>query len=360
MEFRRTAVEHGCKLELLVDERAVSRLYLFDLGMRVAGIPMRCGGIGGVHTERDQRMHGYSRSVLQESLAVMRSEGYELSALFGIPDYYHRFGFASALVEAECTVWTRNAELAQPRYAVREFEPRDARPIAELYEAHTAPRSGAIVRDPATWKGIAKGAEWTDRVGTFVVEEGERLLGYASYNLDARRFSLGEVGAADASVYGTLLAEAARRAVAQRVERVVFCLPPDDPFGLYCRRYGAEFKLSYTRCAGGMVRIIDQSAVLHKVQPVLALRLACSALAGWQGALRFETDLGTDTLAFGAGGPTLRVALSQGELTQLLLGYRPVADLLFEGAAQVDADAAPLLDALFPPGHPYVWMSDRF
>jgi hypothetical protein len=175
------------------------------------------------------------------------------------------------------------------------------------------------------------------------------------------------VGATDASVYSTLLAEAARRAIAQRVERIVFCVPPDDPFCLYCQRYGAELKLSYSRRAGGMVRLIDQSAMLHKIQPVLALRLANSDLAGWQGTLRFETDLGTDFLAFGAGGPTLRVAgptlrvaLSQGELTQLLFGYRPAADLLFEGAAQVDADAAPLLAALFPPGYPYVWIPDRF
>ncbi len=360
MAFRSTPSERGVKLELLVDDKPVSSLILFDLRMGIGGVPLRCGGIGGVSTPRAQRMHGYSRRVLAHSVEVMRAEGYEIAALFGIPDYYHRFGFASALVEGEIVLATRDAELAVARYPVREFEPADARAIAELYVAHCAVRNGYIVRDPETWTGIAKGAGWSDRVGTYVALDGDRVVGYASYTLDARRFGLGEVVAVNASIYSTLLAEAARRAIAFRVERIPVQLPPDDPFCRPCRRYGAEIKVTYARCAGGMVRLIDQTAVLHKLQPLLAGRLAASPLADWQGSLVLETELGSGTLTFGNAGRAVRARIPQGTLTQLLLGYRDVADVAFEGDLEAEDAAVPLLDALFPSGYPYVWMADRF
>ena len=119
MEIRRTPFEAGTRLELMDGDKSVSRLFVFDLRMNIGGAWARCGGIGGVETSRDHRMHGCGRRLLEESVTWMRQEGYHLSALFGIPNFYYRFGYAPGLVESEASVATRQAETAPRRYAVR-------------------------------------------------------------------------------------------------------------------------------------------------------------------------------------------------------------------------------------------------
>ena len=95
---RRVPMRRGTRIEACLepDGEGVSRLDLFDLRMCVGATTVRCGGIGSVGTSRDHRLQGYSRLVLDAGIALMRSESYHISVLFGIPDYYQRFGFACA------------------------------------------------------------------------------------------------------------------------------------------------------------------------------------------------------------------------------------------------------------------------
>jgi len=364
MEIRRTPFEAGTKLELMEGDKAISRVLVFDLRMNIGGVWARCGGIGGVETSRDHRMHGCGRRLLEESIIWMRQEGYHLSALFGIPNFYYRFGYAPGLVESEATVVTRQAETAPRRYAVREFAPEDAPAVADLYMQQNARRTGMIARNRETWQGIRRGASWVERVAAFVVTDEEQVVGYASYNIDPWRYAIGEVGYRDWSVFGTLLAEMGRRAVEARVERVSLALPGDEPFLAYCRRYGLEQKLTYPYYANGMVRVVDQAALLELLKPVLEERLTAAGIARQSsavgGTLVVETELGTDRVALGQGGPEWRVRLSQALLGQLVMGYRGVEDALFETDAQVDEQVVPVLQALFPRGYPYIYCSDRF
>lgn len=305
-------------------------------------------------------MKGYNRRVLEESLSYMRERGYHISALYGIPHYYTKLGYTGALVDAECKVATRDAETAVARYAVRDMVPEDAPRVVEIYEGMYPARTGRIVRDPKTWKSFRWGVNWTDRVGAYVLTDGERIVGYTAYNLDFFRFAIGEVGYVDGSVFSTLLAEAAKRAVAMRIEHVVFHTAPDDPFVAYCQRYGCEVRVTYARWGGFLARIIDQDRTLALVQPVLARRLQQAMPLGWRGSLVFDTELATTRLVLGSADPELCVQLSQGTLVQLLLGYRAPADLTFESDARFATNALPVLQALFPVGYPYMWVADRF
>jgi predicted acetyltransferase len=348
----------GTQIGLFIGDQEASGLGVVELALRVSDIVLRCGGIAGVHTARDYRESGYARQVLEDSLAFMREEGYHLSALLGIPNFYHKLGYAAAFVDAKSVVATINAEAALPRYSWREHTPADLPAIASLYTAMTAQRTGALVRDPATWPGFRWGANWADRVGGLVLVDGEQVVGYLSYNLSAADCSFGEVGYRDETVFSTLLAAATQLGLARRKESLTFYAPPDDRFLAYCRRYGCETTILYRRHAGGMARIINQSALLDVVQQLLAQRLRDAALP-WAGTLLLRTDLGEEALRFGPGA-TLRAAMPQELLAQLLLGYRSVADALFESEAQVEEAALPVLEALFPQGYPYLWSADMF
>ena len=358
--IRHAPFEGGTKIELLIDDKPVSNLSVFDLRMRIGDVAVRLGGIGDVQTSREYRLKGHARRLLEDSVFFMREQGYHLSALFGITDFYSKFGFASALVQAESSVATRDAETAVARYELREFSREDARPVAEIYGAMHRQRTASVVRDPATWKGFTKGTRWSDQVAGFVVVSQGRVIGYASYDLDPWRCALGEVGYHDASVFSTLLAGAAKLALERRAECISIHTPPDDPFLVYCRRYGCETKVTYSRCARGMVRIINQRELLGLLHPLFTRRLWATGREEWSGVLVFRTDLGEDRLCFGASDKELRVQMPQWMLAQLLLGYRSVSDALFETETHVDEEAVPILEALFPQGYPYIWVSDRF
>ena len=97
--LRRKPFEFGTQLELVSGEQAVSGLNVWDLPLQIGAATVRLGGIGGVYTRREHRMKGYSRYVIEESLAFMREEGYHVSALFGIENYYPKYGFATALID---------------------------------------------------------------------------------------------------------------------------------------------------------------------------------------------------------------------------------------------------------------------
>jgi predicted acetyltransferase len=355
--FRHTPFELGTRIDLLEDEKRVSGLDVFDLQMRIGDVPVRCGGIGNVWTAREQRMKGYSRRVLEEAVHLMAEQGYHLSALFGIPNYYDKFGFASALIECEASVVTRDAEGASARYPVRAARPEDLPAIARIYELH-AQRSGAVVRCPEAWPGFRFGPGWSERFGAFVVTEGERVIGYATHDLDPTRCRIGEAGYATPAAYSTLLARAAQLAVERRVERITLHLPPDDPFLHYCRRYGCKVEITYPHRAQGMARIVDQTALLERLQPLFQRRLQATGMGDRAGALLISTDLGKDCL--GQGPQTVSVELPQWLLAQLLLGYRSAPDALFETGARADDGALPMLEALFPAGYPYIWNGDRF
>jgi len=356
---RRSPAKGGTALEWVEGETVLSRLVVEDLCLRIGPIAVRCGGIANVSTPREYRMKGYARQLLSESIAFMHAEGYLISALFGIPNFYQKFGFASALMDCETTIATRDAETATARYPVRPFQPEDARALVTLYERRNGQRSGSVLRNPETWREFRRGSQWTDRVGAFVVLDGQEIIGYASYNLDPWRYAIGEVGYADGRAFSTLLAHMAQQAIERRVEHIIVHAPPDDPFLQYCRRYGCEIKLIYRRQAGGMARIIRQTELLEAVQPLLAARLRAAGQEGALGTLVCKTDLGEDALVFG-GGPSYTLALPQWMLLQLLLGYRPVEDALFETEARADEALQPLLPVLFPQGYPYIAMSDRF
>ncbi len=360
IELRREPQEGRTRIELLVDGEHASGLVVIDMQIRIGQVAVRCGGIGGVHTEAPYRMRGYARQVIDESLRHMGQEGMAISALFGIADFYRQFGFAPVLVESEFSVLTRYAEKARLQHEVREFRAEDAGTLLEIYSTLRGAHSGSIVRDPASWKGFTKGAGWTSRVGAYVVIEGTQILGYAAYNLEPQRFALAEVGYRDPSVFETLLAEAAQRAVALRQERIPIHGPLDDPFARYCRRYGAECKVEYPYNGGGMARIVDQPALFAQLQPLWRQRMIEAGLGAWLGTLAIETELGVERLDLGGATPEVRIRLPQALLIQLLFGYRDVEDALLESGVSIDDDARPILDALFPVGQPYLWPNDRF
>ena len=79
---------------LTEDEEMVSQLGLREYQMRFGSAQLKMGGIDGVGTPEEHRNKGYSRRVMEHTIEYMNENEYDVSMLFGIPNFYYKFGYA--------------------------------------------------------------------------------------------------------------------------------------------------------------------------------------------------------------------------------------------------------------------------
>jgi predicted acetyltransferase len=380
MEFRTIDEGHVHRREMWLDEETeVAHLYVIDLPMRIGDAVIRMAGIGDVYTEREHRMKGYMRHLYDDTLTYMTEQGYDVSMLFGIPDFYTKFGYAVCLPQCSFTIKTRDAEIAVAQITTGEprlIEPRDMAAVRALYAHENAGRTGTLIRDPERFREFGKGTHWGVRAETALWEDATGgLLGYVVWDKRPTEVKVAEVGAWDAALFPTVLRAIAAQAVEKRCEAITFHLPPDHAFAEYAQQFGISWQITYPRTSDGMMRIMNQGPLFEKLLPLLNARLAARSGVVLPHALALETELGVTALVFAQKQVALgavedaavRLSMSQDKLMQLLMGYRSARDLLLAPDVVLELDGGvtreallPALQVLFPKGTPFVWTADYF
>jgi predicted acetyltransferase len=336
-------------------------------------------GIGDVYTEREHRMKGYMRVLYDDTLTYMTEQGYDVSMLFGIPDFYTKFGYAVCLPQCTFTIKTRDAEAAAELITTREPRPigeDDMGAVLALYAQDNAGRTGTLVRPAERFTTFGKGTYWGVRAETALWEDANgEFLGYAVWDKRPTEVKVAEVGAWNPKLFPTLLRTMAAQAVEKRCEEITFYLPPGHAFAEFAQRFGITWQITYPRHSDGMMRILNQPPLFEKLLPVLNGRLAARPGVTLPDALALETELGVTTLAFEgervglghAAEAEVRLSLSQDKLMQLAMGYRSARDLLSAEDVRVSGAVSsgketllPVLEVLFPKGLPFVWTADHF
>src|SRR5436190_18336966 len=83
--------EWGTRVDLRIDGRSVSRLWVVTITLQIGQATVRMDGIAGVGTETEYRRRGYSRRVMEATVERMRAGDAALSMLYGISDFYPKF-----------------------------------------------------------------------------------------------------------------------------------------------------------------------------------------------------------------------------------------------------------------------------
>lgn len=378
----------GFKLGLFDGETAVARLVIGRYTMQVAGAGVTMGGIADVVTHPAHRGKGYGAQMLRAAVARMREEGYALSVLFGISDFYHRFGYAPVLPEYAMSLGTRHAERfvaskgpsgkASERVTgvvtVRPGTAADAPALLALYTRVNAGRNGTLHRTAEKLDQTPRPDQehwWPHPRRILVAEQGGRPAAYALLSGDPSQFRVSEVviPAEHVTTTGVALLEAlTREAVERRLEQIRLPLPPDEPLAVLLRQAGCKIEVTYPANGGGMGRIVDLAALTQALQPALtaraqelpaerrpgSLELTCTA-QGEVPAERAHAALGGEPAA-----RTVRLALPLQQMCQLVMGYQGIDALRWQWPdACSDADAA-ALRVLFPAGYPHMWAIDHF
>jgi predicted acetyltransferase len=355
--------------EIVVENEPIASLIVTDHQIRIGSAVVRMAGIGDVHTQREHRMKGHASRLLEDTVAYMVDQGYDVSMLFGIPNFYSKFGYAVCLPSYTLKVETRSAEDAQRRADVRivhPIEPEQMASVVDLYNQDNAFRTCSVVRTPEEFNEFR--GWWNVPVDHLSMTDGNgQFLAYLVLDRSRKAVNVTELASADEQLYPTLLYELAQMAIERRCEYITFSLPLDHPFAEHVQRYGCEWTAKTERDGGGMMRIINQETLMNKIQPELERRVSRNTTHA-QGTLAIETDIGMTVLTLGEravgvsskGTAPNRIELSQDRLMQLVCGHRSARDVLNDPKVASTGDILPALETVFPKGVPYIWAADHF
>jgi predicted acetyltransferase len=377
-------------VELRLDDRGISRLWIVPFTIHIGVAKVRMDGIGGVGTDDEHRNRGYSRRVLEAAIQQMRSGDAALSMLYGIRDFYPKFGFATTGPDHLVVLTDLKRHHALPTgWTVRPFTARDLPTVQALYGRNATETVGAAVRpaEGGVWTRLLESTDASGRAGCRVLEGPDgavhayvwraRWCWYVNHALEPNyedSLVLGEVMAdrplaADAALAACRL-WALEEAGNRTVKQVVLALPPNGVLAAAAMRQDARFIQNYGACGGSMARVLSVPRLLEALRPELQARLQ-AAHNTFTGSLVLETDIGSAALqitpehvmvaeAQDAGSDGLHVTLPQAELARLALGAFPPADLLARLAARPSEAVSQLLETLFPLRHPHMYLPDRF
>ena len=353
---------------------AVSSLCLVPTTWRYDGVSLNVGELGIVGTHPDYRRRGLIRAQMRWFDGQLRSRGYHLASIQGIPCFYRQFGY-EYIIPLEHGYELSPEQVPEPLEAdelssVRRATPEDI-PLLQGYLAAVQASLGVSVeRSAEAWRYQDDPARTDEDVlDTYLTLEAGEPTGYFRvYRREVQEQHHQGVVVCEASLlpYRSSLAalRLAKELAAKRqlLKAIRFSLPPSSPLTWMAAYLGARWHRPYA----WQVRIPDAVRFLKAIAPVLERRLAGSFLAGYNSFLRM--DLYTDTIELDWRAGRLVDVRTLGPLEsravrfpwwaawQLWLGHRSREELTaWYPDVWVDAALQPLVDVLFPKRESWVF-----
>lgn len=369
--------------------KRASRCGILALSMRIGAATVRMDGIGGVDTEEAYRHRGLARQVLEAAISHMSTGDAALTMLYGIVDFYPKFGYVTAGPDHRLTLPLTGSPTDAPAgWAVRAFDPSDLPMIMELFDATLSDSSGAVVRDPDQYpwtrlRGVAEEAR-THECRVVTGPDGDvrayawrgRGCGFVEgyENDDPDQLIIAEAIAADPAAAEVLLdaCHAWAREEAEHEKRAItdlgLIIAPEGLVAAAAQSQTSVASQKMIATGGSMVRVLDVARLLHALKPELDRRVAAARLP-WTGTLEIVTDIGSAALtithdavhvAEGSEPTTATLNLPQTALARLALGVLDPAELLTALDDPPVGDVATALTTLFPRRNPHLSLLDRY
>ncbi len=387
------------RVELLVDERSVSRCWIVSLTIRIGEAEVRMDGLGGVGTDASERRKGYARRVIEAALRRIDSGDAALSMLYGIPDFYVQFGYVPAGPEHFIRMHAEPQAALPPGFVARAMQADDLTELMALYAWQTRSEVGPAVRPKECYvhrrlreaaredmprhradTGVGADTHPQDRCRVLIGPDGA-LRGYAwrgdgfwATDLIQREapdcMIVAEAIAADTEAAGALLCVCAAWAhevanhTGRNIQHVLLSAPHDGEIGRAAMNRDALLIRKFTRCGGSMARVCDMRRLVAQLVPELRRRLADASLPH-EGPLTFVTGLGHATVPPRGhdAGRTRTFSSRTSWFAQAVLGaalpYEHVEREMVE-QGHVGVKELRWIRALFPTKCPHVYLPDRY
>jgi len=361
--LRRTNYDWNASTIGLMDGEVVTHWGVYDYLMRIGSAQVRTAGIGGVCTHGWMRKKGLMARTATGGVEVTRRAGYDMTALFGIHDFYHRFGYVRAWTEQLYTVDVARLPKAPPAAKTRRMLNRDLAVCDALYNRSRRGLTGTAVK-PARRRPVGK-----DDIALVWPAKGA-VRGYVIASMGRGRLEH-EESAGDPEQILRVLGRLARRERASEFR--AWALHPNSALARRLRRGFCRVEHRYIRSGGAMIRTLSLASTLRKLTGELSARLKRSELADWKGELLIADPREKVTLRIARGkvsadqagrgkrsGKPQSAIRGADEVAQLILGTDEPEEVCEAGRIRFSGDARRLVRVLFPAQHPMLESRDRY
>jgi hypothetical protein len=406
-------VEHSTgesEVLLKLNDKQVSRTVIIPMFMRIGEAVVRMDGIGGVETEEEFRNRGYMRRVMETCVEIMTSGDGAISTLFGIDDFYPKFGYTTAGPEPTVALPlpedTSQIPPIPPGWIFRPLTPDDMPMVMRIYHETTKRATGALRRheeaDEPDWvKSFVRSSLPSAKIGfrawnkmrdafnpgakdscKVLVDPAGNIVGYAwegmleNWWMHVRReefpnsFHLAEVMALS-PVAADVIVSACRlwaKEAKPEADRLDMAIPPEGYVASAAFYEGGITLEVNVRRGDFMCRTLNPDRLFEQMQPEFSTRIRASSL-DLSGKITFRTDIGDAAMSVtpegvsaegGMAGAELKIELPQDTLARLCLGAFETSDLLERLPNRPDRRTWDLMEVLFPRRHPHIYPLDRF
>ena len=377
---------------VVVDGRIVATLRVWERRMRIGSCIVRMGGIGGVGTHPDYRGVGYATALMKDTIAYMRTVGYELGVLFSaIPcEFYRKLGWASVPLEGFRVTRRRTIELGETASDSRDFaqfililgsglnwqvkpfdEGRDLEQVIALYDACNAQQSGSLVRTQSYWDSGP--ARIRNILPTVVARRQDTLGGYLNFQIEGKIANVLEVATnqADPGSLVALANQLLQVCEGEGVEEIHGEIPHRHPLVDLLVEGGAG-DLFLTGNSSMMLYAVKLPALFQLVLPELQSRLdasnqkfapisICFEINNQEAVLRLHDD-GTLQI-FNTDENAIRLTLPGPFFWRALLSessWHQLEPTLHARGISVTPEISTLLSILFPQQEVIFWSPDHY
>jgi len=379
---KRDLVQHHPQ-EFMVMERQgtiVATLHIRPQYLRVGRAKILKADVGEVAVLKGLQGRGLGTRLMAGCVERLRKEGFHISRLGGLNEFYSRFGYVPfprryyvfPLEPSRAGARVLRPKDFLPRLdreedSIRPFDPRrDLRRCQELYEEFNACRSGSVVREELKTEDSL--AEPDPGSMSIVFQDKGVITGYVMASQHDHEdspfegrvriwdaaFERGESGG---RAFKALMAHLLRRAADQRVMRVTARLPFDPHLQNLLIEAGLPFVLEELQSApaSNMLLLVNLKALLESIGAELTDRL--SLAPSHEGfTLRFEVGRQQATLRILRSsvevvddeGADAVVSCGTGAFLRWVLGIRGFAEWQEGVDKSLDQSQASVLAALFP------------
>ena len=351
--------------------KIVGHVSIIEKYLSIDGAPVKTAGIGDVFTHPDARGKHVSSHLMNDAVEYMKNNDFPLSMLYGIPRFYHKFGYIEAMGSHKIFIPFKNAALIKSEREFRPCRNEDIPALNRIYLESNRNKTGFVHRVEKSWYNIAKPKElfvFTDNENkpeAYVIYK--KVWGGGGY--------VSEVVAPSEELREAVLAFCIEKAKESFQCELEFRLAPDMPFSSYLLDFGGRVESMYYAEGEGnaMLRIIDLPLLLKTIEPILQKRFRQMIDTDKECALNIVTEkAGEASIIYKSGD----VAVSAGKisgahtfttkqnlLVRSVIGYwgpeRLISRTRKEGI-DVDDQAAEIISNLFPPLNPVTSEPDYF
>lgn len=358
---------------VVVNDRVVSTLRVWERRIRMGASLVTVGGIGGVCTHPHYRGVGYASALMRDTISYLQKIGCDLGVLFTIiPEaFYKQLGWTSFPMHGfsvACNAAVYSADLSACQVTDFNVE-TDLDAVARLYDIANAQQSGTIARTRAYWDmapGRIRGV-----LPTIVARRGGYIGGYLNYEMDEKRAEVREVGcdANDLEILDALVSYLLETCESREIEEIEVKFPSRHPFS-ECLIAACDNLVTQTEASKMMLYAVDLSVLLRRLVvgwesriadaeetfPSLAVRLPM--LNNQQVVLRYNGDGTLQVVPEAADAVDFGVDLSEGDFWQLLFGE--IGWEQISSGASVSAEISAFLAVLFPKRDVIFWSPDQY